>query len=296
MKRILLLGGSGQVGYELIRSLAPIAKVIAPVRADFDLSMDEQTLTARLQYYKPELLINAAAYTAVDRAEQETELAWQVNTTAPGLLATVCQSLAIPMIHFSTDYVFDGSQQRPWKETDEAGPLNVYGQSKLSGEQLIRQSQVPHLIFRTSWVYGLRGNNFLNTMRRLAKEKALLQIVNDQKGCPTWSRHIAEAVSAIVALAFHEGKTFWDNNSGTYHLTGTGSTTWFGFAEAIFDELQAMGHPVPVISGIGSEAYKTAAKRPAFSVLDNTLLEQQFGIRLPDWRHSLNLVMQDFQV
>lgn len=296
MKRILLLGGSGQVGYELIRSLAPIAKVIAPVRADFDLSMDEQTLTARLQYYKPELLINAAAYTAVDRAEQETELAWQVNTTAPGLLATVCQSLAIPMIHFSTDYVFDGSQQRPWKETDETGPLNVYGQSKLSGEQLIRQSQVPHLIFRTSWVYGLRGNNFLNTMRRLAKEKSSLQIVNDQKGCPTWSRHIAEAVSAIVALAFHEGKIFWDNNSGTYHLTGTGSTTWFGFAEAIFDELQAMGHPVPVISGIGSEAYKTAAKRPAFSVLDNTLLEQQFGIRLPDWRHSLNLVMQDFQV
>lgn len=296
MKRILLLGGSGQVGYELIRSLAPIAKVIAPVRADFDLSMDEQTLTARLQYYKPELLINAAAYTAVDRAEQEAELAGQINATAPGLLATVCQSLAIPMIHFSTDYVFDGSQQRPWKETDETGPLNVYGQSKLSGEQLIRQSQVPHLIFRTSWVYGLRGNNFLNTMRRLAKEKSSLQIVNDQKGCPTWSRHIAEAVSAIVALAFHEGKIFWDNNSGTYHLTGTGSTTWFGFAEAIFDELQAMGHPVPVISGIGSEAYKTAAKRPAFSVLDNTLLEQQFGIRLPDWRHSLNLVMQDFQV
>lgn len=296
MKRILLLGGSGQVGHELIRSLAPIAEVVAPGRTDFDLSLDERTFTAKLSHYKPDLLINAAAYTAVDRAEQEAELAWQVNATAPGLLATVCQSLAIPMIHFSTDYVFDGSQQRPWKETDEAGPLNVYGQSKLSGEQLIRQSQVPHLIFRTSWVYGLRGNNFLNTMRRLAKEKASLQIVNDQKGCPTWSRHIAEAVSAIVALAFHEGKTFWDNNSGTYHLTGTGSTTWFGFAEAIFDELQAMGHPVPVISGIGSEAYKTAAKRPAFSVLDNTLLEQQFGIRLPDWRHSLNLVMQDFQV
>ncbi|MEC8820892.1 MAG: NAD(P)-dependent oxidoreductase, partial [Pseudomonadota bacterium] len=165
MTRILLLGSNGQVGYELARSLGPLAEIIAPARIEFDLSASEQLIADKIQQLKPDLVINAAAYTAVDKAETETELAWQINATAPAVMAAICELMNIPLIHFSTDYVFDGNSQYPWNEADQTAPLNVYGQSKLAGEEAIRDSQVKHAIFRTSWVYGLRGHNFLNTMR-----------------------------------------------------------------------------------------------------------------------------------
>lgn len=295
MTRILLLGSNGQVGYELARSLGPLAEIIAPARIEFDLSASEQLIADKIQQLKPDLLINAAAYTAVDKAEAETELAWQVNARAPAVMAASCQSMNIPLIHFSTDYVFDGNSQHPWNEADQTAPLNVYGQSKLAGEEAIRDSQVKHAIFRTSWVYGLRGHNFLNTMRRLARDKAALNIVSDQIGAPTWSRHIAEAVTAFVAIARHQGVSFWDDFNGTYHLTNSGSTSWFGFAEAIFDEMNSLGQTVPAVSAISTDAYPTPAKRPLFSVLDNGLLESRLAIKLPHWRQALSQVMQDLQ-
>ncbi len=296
MRRILLLGSNGQVGYELTRSLGPLAEIIMPARNDIDLSSNKQLIADKIQQLEPDLVINAAAYTAVDKAEEEIELAWQINATAPAVLAASCESMHIPLIHFSTDYVFDGHSQRPWKESDQTAPLNVYGQSKLAGEQAIRDSQVKHAIFRTSWVYGVRGHNFLNTMRRVARDKASLNIVSDQIGAPTWSRHIAEAVTAIVAMAKHKGIPFWDDYSGTYHLTNAGTTSWFGFAEAIFEEMHALGQRVPIVNPINTDAYPTPAKRPLFSELDNTLLESRLGIKLPDWRQALRQVMQDFQI
>jgi len=295
MKRILLLGSTGQVGYELARSLGPLAQVIAPSRKDFDLLMADNEIAEKIRQFKPDLLINAAAYTSVDKAEQETALAWQINAKAPAVMADVCVSLDIPMIHFSTDYVFDGNTQVAWTETDKVSPLNVYGQSKLAGEQAIRNSHAKHSIFRTSWVYGLHGNNFLNTMRRLAQERTSLNIVNDQIGSPTWSRHIAEAVSSIVAIALHEGDSFWHKHSGTYHMTNAGFTSWFEFAKAIFDGMKTAGQSVPKINAVSSDAYPVAAKRPLFSVLNNSLLESRFGIQLPNWRHTLSLVMQDMK-
>jgi len=295
MKRMLLLGATGQVGYELVRTLGPLAELVTPSRKDFDLHMSAEQTVEKIRQIQPDLVVNAAAYTAVDKAEQESELAWQINARAPAAIASACASLDIPVIHFSTDYVFDGQGQRAYKENDLTHPINVYGESKLAGEEAIRKSQAMHCIFRTSWVYGLHGSNFLNTMRRLATEKESLNIVSDQIGSPTWSRHIAEAVAAVVAMATREGKIFWQQNNGIYHLTSAGSTSWYGFAKVIFDELSAAGQSIPVLSAISSDAYPTAAQRPKFSVLDNSLVENRLGIRLPDWRQSLSLVLQDFQ-
>lgn len=296
MKRILLLGATGQVGYELVRSLGPLAELVTPSREEFNLQSGYEVILEKIRQFQPDLVINAAAYTAVDRAEQETKLAWQINANAPSAIAKACALIDIPMIHFSTDYVFDGYGNRPWTEKDATRPVNVYGQSKLAGEEGIRESHAMHCIFRTSWVYGLRGANFLNTMRRLAAEKDSISVVNDQIGSPTWSRDIAEAVSAVVAMSKYQGALFWKQNAGTYHLTSTGSTSWYGFATAIFDELRADGQAGPAVNAISSSDYPTVATRPEFSVLDNSLIEGQLSIQMPDWRRSLSLVMQDLEL
>jgi dTDP-4-dehydrorhamnose reductase len=293
MKRILLLGSSGQLGYELVRTLGPLGHLLTPSREDIDLAVDGDDIVEKIIALKPDLVINAAAYTAVDKAETETTLAWQINAQAPAAMAKACHSLDIPLIHFSTDYVFDGQGNKPWTEVDKPHPINTYGETKLAGEDLIRQSQVKHLIFRTSWVYGSWGNNFLKTMMRLAQERESLTVVDDQIGAPTWSRHIAEAMTAVLVVAVRDGKSFWYQYGGTYHLTNAGLTSWHGFAAAIFAELSELEHAIPSLSAIDTENYPTAAARPRFSVLDNTLLGERFGLYLPDWRQTLSLVMQD---
>lgn len=293
MRRILLLGQNGQVGFELARTLAPLAELITPPRSEFDLKMDGSELINKIDRINPDLIVNAAAYTAVDKAQEARSVAWQVNAEAPAAMARACQALDIPLIHFSTDYVFNGEHNRPWLETDTPEPLSVYGASKLAGEQAIYESGAKHAIFRTSWVYGQRGHNFLNTMKRLATERDTLKIVDDQTGTPTWSRHIAEAVSAFVAMSTTDKVSFWSDCTGIYHLTNAGQTTWFGFAKAIFEELSARDLKVPRVSAIMTAEYPTPAKRPAYSVLDNTLLYERLGIRLPDWRQTLKQVLQE---
>jgi dTDP-4-dehydrorhamnose reductase len=293
MTRILLLGQNGQVGFELVRTLAPLGELITPPRSQLDLEMKPGELVKEVHRLGPDLIVNAAAYTGVDKAESESSLAWQINAEAPAAMAAACQALDIPLIHFSTDYVFNGKHNRPWLETDTPEPLSVYGASKLAGEQAIYESGAKHAIFRTSWVYGQRGHNFLITMKRLATERDTLKIVDDQTGTPTWSRHIAEAVSAFVAMSTREKASFWTDYTGIYHLTNAGQTTWFGFAKAIFEELSASDLKVPDVRAINTADYPTPARRPAYSVLDNTLLYQRLGIRLPDWRQTLKHVLQD---
>ena len=293
MKRLLVLGGTGQVGYELQRSLSTLGEVLAPTQNDISLMLSADELEGKLTALRPDIVINAAAYTAVDQAETEKEKAYQINAVAPGLLAIYCEKQQIPLIHFSTDYVFDGSKNQPWKETDTPNPINVYGETKLAGENVIRATRAPHLILRTSWVYGARGKNFFNTMKRLAAEKSSLSIVNDQLGAPTWSRHLADAVAQLIAMAGKQGPGFWQTHSGTYHLTNAGEISWYAFAQAIFDEMQSAGHSVPEVKPISSVDYPVPAPRPAYSVLDCRLLEERFAIRLPDWRQTLSYVMQD---
>lgn len=291
--RVLLLGAGGQVGYELTRSLTTLAEVTVPDRRQIDLTMPDEQLASAIQHVKPDLVVNAAAYTAVDKAEQEPELAYQINANAPAVMARVCKALNIPLVHFSTDYVFNGDAQSAWTEEAEPAPLNVYGQSKLEGEQAIQHSGVAHLILRTSWVYGNRGQNFLCTMKRLAAEKEQLTIVDDQVGAPTWSRHLADAVSQMVAMSVEQGMEFWNTKTGVYHLTGGGQGSWYDFACAIFDAMRQAELTVPTITPIKSKAYPTPARRPRFSVLDNSKIKAHLGIQLPDWRDTLSLVMQD---
>jgi dTDP-4-dehydrorhamnose reductase len=293
MKRLLVLGGTGQVGYELQRSLSTQGEVLAPTQNDISLMLPANELVGKLTALRPDIVINAAAYTAVDQAETEEDKAHQINAVAPGILANYCEKQDIPLINFSTDYVFDGSKNQPWKETDTPNPKNVYGQTKLAGENAIRATRASHLILRTSWVYGARGKNFFNIMKRLAAEKSSLSIVNDQLGAPTWSRHLAEAVAQLTAMATHHGPSFWQTHSGTYHMTNAGETSWYDFARAIFDEMQSAGHSVPEVKPISSADYPVPAPRPAYSVLSCRLLEERFAIRLPDWRQTLSYVMQD---
>jgi len=287
---ILLIGGQGQVGFQLQRSLACLGEVYATTRQELDLShMD--AIRSLVSNVKPHLIVNAAAYTAVDKAEAELELARKINAIAPEILAEQAKKLAIPLVHYSTDYVFDGSKDSPWLETDATGPLSHYGLTKLEGHQAILASECDHLIFRTSWVYDRRGHNFLNTMLRLAEEREQLNVVDDQIGTPTWSRHIADVTAQALAQA-HKKESFWLENSGIYHLSAAGKTTWKGFAEAIFKFDEQDGRQVPQVTGITTTEYPTPAKRPLNSLMDNTKLQQHFGLQLPDWQQSLQWVMQ----
>jgi len=290
-RKILLTGATGQVGWELRRSLACLGEVIAPDRGRMDLA-DAASVRRAVQALGPDLIVNPAAYTAVDRAESEPELARAINAVAPGVLAEEAARLGAVLVHYSTDYVFDGSKAGPYVEEDAPNPLNVYGQTKLAGEEAVRASGAAHLIFRTSWVYGLRGANFLLTMQRLMRERPELKIVDDQIGAPTWSRLIAEATAQVLARVFSppaaRGPRLAEPG-GTYHLSCAGETSWYGFAAAIAElgKLEA----VPRLTPIPSSGYPTPARRPANSRLNNDRLEAAFGLRLPDWREALQLCL-----
>lgn len=295
MKTILLTGANGQVGWELQRSLAPLGRVVAVTSKTLDLA-DPDAIRRVLRDVRPHLIVNPAAYTAVDKAETESDLAMAVNGTAPGILAEEAKRMHAALVHFSTDYVFDGTKPGPYRETDPTNPVSSYGRSKLAGEEAIRAVGLPHMIFRTSWVYGARGKNFMLTILRLARERGSLRVVDDQLGAPTWSRMIAEVTAQALAAGNIEAL------SGTYHLTSAGSASWHAVACAMVEEYKARLEPhgwpslmlgPEHIEAIATEQYPTPAKRPANSVLDSSKLAKALGLELPDWRDGLGKVLDE---
>jgi dTDP-4-dehydrorhamnose reductase len=295
--RILLLGASGQLGHELTHSFAGAGELIVQDRRTADLTSEEQLLAA-IRAAEPDLILNAAAYTAVDRAESEPELAHAINAHAPRILAEEAARRNILLVHYSTDYVFDGSKASPWSEEDAPHPLNIYGASKLAGEEAIRQVGGKHLIFRTSWVYAPHGRNFLLTMLRLGQERDRLNIVDDQIGSPTTATALAHATRSIVDGIFASRFGAAQQWSGLYHMSCAGHTSWHGFAEAIFthaEELALLQRAKPQILSISSSEYPIPAKRPQNSVLSNRKLQQAFGIQLPDWQSALQATLLSMQ-
>jgi dTDP-4-dehydrorhamnose reductase len=284
---ILLVGSNGQVGHELLQTLAPLGRVVATDRAALDLR-DEAAIRAVVRDARPALIVNAAAYTAVDKAESESELAFAINGRAPGILAEEAAALDAWLVHYSTDYVFPGDKpQGSYREDEPTGPVNVYGRSKLAGEQAIAASGARHLILRTSWVYGAHGANFVKTIVRLARERERLTIIADQHGAPTSSRLIAE-VTAQLAPRLLAGAA----QGGVYHLQGAGEATWHDFAVAIVERLRQLdpaGVRCQEIAPIPTSAYPTPARRPANSRLDCTRLQRAYGLQLPHWREDLAL-------
>ncbi len=283
--KILLTGASGQVGYELERSLQGLGEVIALDRARMDLA-DLDQVRDLIRAIKPGLIVNPAAYTAVDKAESEPDLARRINAEAPAVMAQEAKALGAALVHYSTDYVFDGSKNGAYREDDATGPINVYGQTKLEGELAIAASGVDHLILRTSWVYGMRGKNFLLTMMRLAKERDELRVVADQHGAPTWSRTIADSTAHILAQARAGGAPWWSTHGGTYHLSSQGQTTWFDFTCEI---LKTAGLECKVLP-IASFEYPVPARRPQNSVLSSDKLRASL-CDLPDWKTALRLCL-----
>jgi dTDP-4-dehydrorhamnose reductase len=281
---ILLTGINGQVGWELQRTLQPLGTLIALDRTQLDLTNPDRINTV-LREVNPAIIVNPAAYTAVDKAESEIDLATAINATAPGILAEAAKRQDALLIHYSTDYVFDGSKPIPYVESDPACPINTYGRSKLAGEQAIQASGCRHLIFRTSWVYGLRGRNFLRTMLRLARERDELSVVDDQTGAPTWCRMIAE--TSALAIARHAGQ------QGLYHLVAAGETTWHGFTAAIISAAQHRGliDKIPPLRRITSADFPTPARRPANSRLNCARLLDDFRLQQPDWELELQLCL-----
>ncbi len=288
--RILLFGGSGQVGNQLRRALAPLGDVVVTTRsgqlgegvecetADFD---QPDTLPALIERIAPDIVVNAAAYTAVDRAEGERDAAFRANAQAPGRIAAACAARDALLVHYSTDYVFDGQGTRPYREDDPTAPLGVYGDSKLAGEQQVSASGARHMILRTAWVYAARGSNFLRTMLRLANERDEVRVVADQVGAPTPAALIANVTAKML-----ESKT---DSCGTWHLTCSGETSWCNFAKAIFDGADVRGliQAQPKVTPITTADYPTPAVRPAYSVLDCGKLQADFGIELPSWQEGL---------
>ena len=287
--RILLTGVNGQVGWELQRTLAPLGEVIAADRGMLDLA-DTAGIRRKLDMIAPDLIVNPAAYTAVDKAESEPALAHAINAAAPGELAQAAAARGIPLVHFSTDYVFDGRKPGPYTEADAPNPLGVYGASKLAGEAAVAGAGIPHLILRTSWVYGLRGRNFLLTMQRLLRERDSLAVVDDQFGAPTWSRMIAEATALVIARWLDRPDPA--ASSGIYHLSCGGRTSWHGFTAAIQTHLASTGEGLARLTAIPTSGYPTPAARPANSQLDCDKLAATFGVRLPDWETALALCLQ----
>ncbi|AKM32026.1 dTDP-4-dehydrorhamnose reductase [Pandoraea faecigallinarum] len=290
-RRILLTGATGQVGWELARCLQGMGDVHAPGRNEMDL-LDTDSVAKTLRDFAPDLIVNPAAYTAVDRAETDEAAAYQVNAVVPGIMAEEARRLGALVVHYSTDYVFDGTSATPYREDEPTNPQNAYGRTKLAGEAAIAASGANHLVLRTSWVYGTRGANFLLTVQRLARERDELRIVADQHGAPTWCRTIAELTSQVLARGLTEtgvDADFWREHGGLYHMTAAGQTTWHGFTEAILDLTVPAKRPNVV--AIPTSAYPLPAKRPAYSVLDNGKLARRFGLRAPDWRDALNLCL-----
>ena len=288
--RLLLVGANGQVGDALRRSLAPLGEVIATTRSgrldddaaceSLDLA-DLDAIAPLVARVRPDVVVNAAAYTAVDRAEDEAELAFRINAQAVERLAVACADAGIPLVHYSTDYVFDGRGTRPYRDDDPTAPLGVYGQSKRDGELAIARSGARHLILRTAWVYGLHGHNFLRTMLRVGAERDELRVVADQHGCPTPAWLIADVTAAILRKGIAQ--------SGIRHLVASGQTTWHGFADAIFDEASRRGLIArrPRVTAIATADYPTRAERPAYSVLDTDRLRADYALDLPHWRDAL---------
>ena len=285
---ILLIGKIGQVGWELRRALAPAGQVQAPDRREIDLA-DLGALRHFVLDCRPDFIINAAAYTAVDRAESETDQARTINGLAPGVLAETAKITGAWLVHYSTDYVFDGTKAGPYLESDTPNPINVYGRTKLEGERAVVSADGKHLVFRLCWVYGDRGNNFLLTMQRRVREGKSLRVVNDQFGSPTWSRLIAET----TALALFQVMTAADPAAlrGIYHLAAGGATTWHGFTTRIIEWMPEAALRVATVSPISTSEYPTPAKRPANSVLSSGKLKQTFGLQLPPWEDGLRLVL-----
>ena len=288
---ILLLGKGGQVGWELQRALAPLGTVIAHDLDTADFSQPEQ-VAALVAAVRPDVIVNAAAHTAVDKAEGEPELARLINATTPGAIAREAAKLGSLLVHYSTDYVFDGSGTRPWRETDNTAPLSVYGATKLEGEQRIQQSGCKHLILRTSWVYAARGGNFARTMLRLAAERERLTVIDDQIGAPTGAELLAD-VSAHALRAVQRQADL----GGTYHAVAGGQTSWHGYARHVIEFARAAGQAVRVqpqnIAAVPTSAFPTAARRPLNSRLDTRKLQQAFGLTLPAWHLGVDRMLRE---
>lgn len=306
--RILLIGKNGQVGGDLQSYLPPLGKVIAPGREELDLA-DPEAIRRTLRGLRPQLIVNAAGYTAVDEAETEPEKAQAVNATAPAVMAEEAKKIGATLVHYSTDYVFDGRKTTPYEESDEPNPINLYGKTKLAGERAIHDAGVPYLILRTSWIYATRGKNFLLTVLRLASQKEELRVVDDQIGSPTWSRMVAVATAQILARVCSPelDPPRLRELSGIYHLTAAGETSWCGFTRAILEECSdptrlgpwfkaaTDGRPLLVqrVVPILACDYQAPARRPAYSVLSSAKLLRTFGVQLPDWRAQLQLALQN---
>jgi dTDP-4-dehydrorhamnose reductase len=287
--RILLIGKIGQVGWELRRTLAPMAQITCVDFPELDLTSGD-SIRQWVRETRPRIIVNAAAYTAVDKAESESDKAMKINGVAPGILAEEAKKLGALLVHYSTDYVFDGAKTEPYVETDAPNPLGAYGRTKLAGDEAVRAVGGAHLIFRLCWVYGARGQNFMLTMMRLAREREKLRVVGDQVGCPTWSRMIAET----TALALKQAVAAKDLGAftGIYHLASSGVTSWHGFADAIVRLMPAEGKKCAQVEAITTAEYPTPTKRPAYSVLACDKLERTFGLRLPHWEESLKQVLE----
>jgi dTDP-4-dehydrorhamnose reductase len=290
LPHILLIGKIGQVGWELRRTLAPLARVTCVDFPEINLTSGD-SIRQWVRDTRPNVVINAAAYTAVDKAESEPDKAMSINGVAPGILAEEAGKLGALLVHYSTDYVFDGSKTTPYVETDPPNPLGAYGRTKLAGDEAVRAAGGAHLIFRLCWVYGARGQNFMLTMMRLARERETLRVVGDQVGCPTWSRMIAEATTLAVqqAVAARDIGAL----TGTYHLASSGTTSWHGFADAIVRLMPAEGRKCARVEAITTAEYPTPTKRPAYSVLSCDKLERTFSLRLPHWEDSLRQVLEE---
>ncbi|MGF6634518.1 dTDP-4-dehydrorhamnose reductase [Paraburkholderia sp. MM6662-R1] len=291
-RTILVTGVNGQLGYELARTLQGLGNVVAVDRSRLDLSNLDQ-IRAVVRDLRPALIVNPAAYTAVDKAEEERDLAMRINGEAPGVLAEEAKKLGAALIHYSTDYVFNGTKEGAYVEDDPTDPQNVYGRSKLAGEQAIAASGVNHLVLRTSWVYGTRGKNFLLTMLRLGADRPELKVVADQFGAPTWCNTIATLSAHLCAQSFatEDGAKWWDERSGIFHLCAGDSTSWHGFASAIFELADLPNRPNTL--PIPAADYPTPAKRPANSRMSNDKLARVFGLAAPHWRDALKLCLTD---
>jgi dTDP-4-dehydrorhamnose reductase len=294
--KILLLGKNGQVGWELQRALAPLGEVVAldfdspgALRADFS---QPESLAATVMAVAPHIIVNAAAHTAVDKAESEPDLARAINATAPGVLARAAAASGAWLMHYSTDYVFNGQGDQPWSEDDATGPLSVYGHTKLEGENLIRQSGCQHLIFRTSWVYAARGGNFAKTMLRLAKERDRLTVIDDQMGAPTGADLLADLTAHALRAALQRPDV-----SGTYHAVASGHTHWHGYAQHVIEFARAARQPIKVaaeqIAAVPTSAFPTPAQRPANSRMNTTKLQNTFGVTLPAWQFGVERMLAE---
>jgi dTDP-4-dehydrorhamnose reductase len=290
--RVLVTGADGQVGRALLAEFRDTAELIACNRQTLDLSNPEK-IRAKLREVNPDVILNAGAYTAVDRAETEHELAMAINGQAPGVLAEEAARSGALLVHYSTDYAFDGSKNGPWVEDDRTNPLSVYGASKLAGEEAIRSIGDRYVIFRTSWVYAPEGKNFVLTMLRLGSERDSLNVVDDQIGAPTTAADLARATQGIAAGILNDNFGPESDWAGTYHMTCGGSISWCGFARAIFERApELLGGKKPTVNPIKTSEYPTPAKRPLNSVLSNEKLQQRFGVRLANWQSALDEVLK----